>query len=125
MGELGVAAGTVIADRYAVGRRIGSGGMGAVYEGLHIVTQRPVAIKFMLGHTADRDEMRARFFRESRALAQIASEYIVDVLDAGVDPDTYVPFLVMERLNGLDLGQLVVKNGALRGEDAALYLWHA
>src|SRR5687767_8530212 len=107
MSQLGAAAGTVIAGRYSLGARIGTGGMGAVYEGTHIVTRRPCAIKLMLGHTAEREEMRTRFFRESRALAQIKSEYIVDVLDAGIDPDTHVPFLVMERLTGIDLGELV------------------
>ncbi len=125
MSELGLAVGAVIAGRYAVGPRIGTGGMGAVYEGTHIVTRRPCAIKLMLGHTADREEMRQRFFRESRALAQIHSEYIVSVLDAGIDPDTHVPFLVMERLHGVDLGQLVNARGGLPARDVLLYLWHA
>ncbi len=125
MSQLGAAAGTVIAGRYALGARIGTGGLGAVYEGMHIVTRRPCAIKLMLGHTAEREEMRARFFRESRALAQIKSEYIVDVLDAGIDPDSHVPFLVMERLTGIDLGELVGERGALPAADVLLYLWHA
>ncbi|HEY6561816.1 MAG TPA: serine/threonine-protein kinase [Polyangiaceae bacterium] len=125
MSQLGAAAGTVIAGRYSLGARIGTGGMGAVYEGTHIVTRRPCAIKLMLGHTAEREEMRTRFFRESRALAQIKSEYIVDVLDAGIDPDTHVPFLVMERLTGIDLGELVGERGALPANDVLLYLWHA
>jgi serine/threonine-protein kinase len=125
MSALSVAVGTVIAGRYALGARIGTGGMGAVYEAVHIVTGRPCAIKLMFAHTADREEMRARFFGESRALAQIHSEYIVSVLDAGIDPDTHAPFLVMERLTGIDLGQLVTARGALPSAEVLLYLWHA
>jgi len=99
--------------------------MGAVYEAVHVVTGRPCAIKLMLGHTADREELRERFFRESRALAQIGSEYIVDVLDAGVDPESGVPFLVMERLHGIDLGRLIAERGALTANETLLYLWQA
>ena len=79
----------------------------------------------MLGHTADREELRERFFRESRALAQIGSEYIVDVLDAGVDPESGVPFLVMERLHGIDLGRLIAERGELNSNETLLYLWQA
>jgi serine/threonine-protein kinase len=125
MSVLGATTGTVIADRYALGARIGAGGMGAVYEATHVVTGRPCAIKLMLGHTADREELRERFFRESRALAQIGSEYIVDVLDAGVDPESGVPFLVMERLHGIDLGRLIAERGALTPNETLLYLWQA
>jgi eukaryotic-like serine/threonine-protein kinase len=125
MSVLGATTGTVIADRYALGARIGAGGMGAVYEAVHVVTGRPCAIKLMLGHTADREELRERFFRESRALAQIGSEYIVDVLDAGVDPESQVPFLVMERLHGIDLGRLIAERGALSANETLLYLWQA
>jgi eukaryotic-like serine/threonine-protein kinase len=125
MSVLGATTGTVIADRYALGARIGAGGMGAVYEATHVVTGRPCAIKLMLGHTADREELRERFFRESRALAQIGSEYIVDVLDAGVDPESGVPFLVMERLHGIDLGRLIAERGALTSNETLLYLWQA
>ena len=78
MSQLGAAAGTVIAGRYALGARIGTSGMGAVYEGMHIVTRRLCAIKLMLGHTAEREEMRTRFFRESRALAQIKSQGLLE-----------------------------------------------
>ena len=117
--------GQIFAGRYEILRCVASGGMGAVYEAIHTVTGRRSAIKVMLDHTLDRPELRDRFMQESRVAAQIGSEYIVDVLDAGVDPDSQIPFLVMEMLDGEDLGERVLRTGPLPGEEVVLYLWHA
>ena len=80
--------GDIFADRYTIVRELASGGMGAVYEVVHTVTHRRCALKVMLSHTVEREKLRQRFMQESRLAAQIGSEYIVDVLDAGVDEVT-------------------------------------
>ena len=105
--------GTVFAARYRVVRRIAMGGMGAVYEVTHLETERRLALKVMLPHIVQSAEMRERFRREARVAATVESEHIVDVLDAGVDDATGMPFLVMELLRGEELSQTLKRVGRL------------
>jgi serine/threonine-protein kinase len=116
--------GDVFASRYRIVRELASGGMGTVYEVVHNVTERRCALKVMLSHTVEREQLRRRFMQESRLAAQIGSEYIVDVLDAGVDDETKAPYLVMELLEGEDLGQRLLRQGPLSREETVGYLWH-
>ena len=116
--------GDVFANRYRIVRELASGGMGAVYECVHTVTERRCALKVMLSHTVEREQLRKRFMQESRLAAQIGSEYIVDVLDAGVDDENKAPYLVMELLEGEDLGQRLLRQGPLSREEVVGYLWH-
>jgi serine/threonine-protein kinase len=116
--------GDIFADRYTIVRELASGGMGTVYEVVHTVTHRHCALKVMLSHTVEREKLRQRFMQESRLAAQIGSEYIVDVLDAGVDEETKAPYLVMELLEGEDLGQRLLRIGPLARAEAVSYLWH-
>jgi len=115
--------GAVFAGRYRIVRRIAVGGMGAVYEVVHIETNRRRALKVMHGHYVASDELRARFRQEARVAAEIDSEHIVDVFDAGIDEATGMPFLVMELLRGQELGKLVKQVGALPKEDVVRYLY--
>jgi serine/threonine-protein kinase len=102
-----LSAGQIFANRYEVVRCIGSGGMGAVYEVIHLETERRRALKVMHAHFADSPDFRERFKREARVAAQIDSDYIVDVFDAGVDDATKMPFLVMELLRGEELARIL------------------
>src|SRR5436190_17625264 len=97
--------GAIFAGRYRVVRLIAHGGMGAVYEAVHLETERRRALKVMLPHLFQSAEMRERFKREARVAAYVESEHIVDVSDAGVDEATETPFLVMELLRGEELGK--------------------
>jgi serine/threonine-protein kinase len=95
---------------YELKALLGRGGMGEVYEACHIVTGLRVAVK-LLRHTSSQDEADtaqcvARFQREARATSKINSQHIVQVLDAGEDPVTGEPFMVMEYLEGRDLNQV-------------------
>src|SRR5262245_55294186 len=103
-----LAAGSLFAGRYRIVRRIAEGGMGAVYEVIHTETERRCALKVMLPAIVHSEEMRNRFRREARVTARINSEYIVDVLDAGIDENNQTPFLVMELLTGEELEQRLV-----------------
>jgi tRNA A-37 threonylcarbamoyl transferase component Bud32 len=105
-------AGHVVAGRYRVGRLLGRGGMGAVYEAVDQQTDRTRAIKLMLGHRVDDADARARFAREARLAGRIDSPFVVDVLDAGVDADDGTPYLVMELLTGENLEQRLHRLGA-------------
>ncbi len=97
--------GSVFAGRYEVQRALSKGGMGAVYEVLHVETRRKRALKVMLPELALDESMRRRFRDEAQITADVESEHLVETFDAGIDPDTGAPFLVMELLKGEDLGR--------------------
>ncbi len=96
--------GSVFAERYEIVRVVSAGGMGIVYEVLHRETKRRRALKVMLPHVVTDPEMRARFALEAVVTADIESEHLVEVFDAGIDAETDCPYLVMELLRGEDLG---------------------
>jgi serine/threonine-protein kinase len=114
--------GAIFAGHYRVVRRIASGGMGSVYEVVHLETERRRALKVMHPHILQSDEMRARFKLEAKVAAHIESDFIVDVFDAGVDEATEMPFLVMELLRGEELNQRVKRLGRLLPEEVVSYL---
>ncbi|MDI1433194.1 serine/threonine-protein kinase [Polyangium sorediatum] len=117
-----LAVGTVFASRYRIVRRIAAGGMGAVFEVLHLETERRRALKVMHAHLFQSEELRERFKREAKVAAHVESEFIVDVFDAGVDEATGMPFLVMELLRGEELGERLKRVGKLSEDEALLYL---
>ncbi|WP_437570718.1 serine/threonine-protein kinase [Sorangium sp. So ce542] len=117
-----LAEGTVFARRYRVVRLIATGGMGSVHEVVHLETARRRALKAMHPHIFADEEMRERFKLEARIAADVESEYIVDVFDAGVDEATGTPFLVMELLRGEELGQRLKRAGRLPPAEAISYL---
>ena len=102
--------GTLIAGKYRIKRRIGSGGMGAVYEGEHVEIGKRVAIKVIEHEHARSAELAARFRREARAASAVESEHIVQVFDVGQD-DTIGLYMVMELLVGEDLASRLEKAG--------------
>jgi serine/threonine-protein kinase len=114
--------GVVFAGRYRIVRCIAAGGMGAVYEVVHLETERRRALKVMLPHILQSAELRERFKREARIAAHVESEFIVDVSDAGVDEATQMPFLVMELLRGEELGDRLKRLGRLPPQEVVTYL---
>ena len=97
--------------RYRVVRRIGRGGMGAVYEAVHSDLEKRVALKVLLTSAAPQAELVARFEREGRAAAKVRHPNVVDVSDVGVEGG--VAWLVMEFLEGEDLSHLLHREGPL------------
>jgi eukaryotic-like serine/threonine-protein kinase len=114
--------GGIFAGRYRVVRYIATGAMGAVYEVVHIDTDRRRALKVMHAYTLQSDDLRDRFKREAKVAANIESEFIVDVFDAGVDVATDMPFLVMELLRGEELGKRLKRVGRFSPEETLVYL---
>jgi serine/threonine protein kinase/Leucine-rich repeat (LRR) protein len=84
--------------KYRIGRRIGQGGMGAVYEAEDTLLKRKVAIKFLLGKQADVAENSQRFLREARAAARLHHPHVVTVFE--VDRHNSAYYLVMELVEG-------------------------
>jgi eukaryotic-like serine/threonine-protein kinase len=93
-------------------RLLGQGGMGSVWIGDHASLETEVAVKFMSAEIATKPEAVARFKREATAAAQLKSPHVVQVLDHGVTPYG-VPFIVMELLEGEDVGKRVGRLGQL------------
>jgi len=92
--------GMVLDGRYRVGRLLGAGGMGTVYEGRREdLAGMPVAIKVLHPRLSDQQEILARFRREAEVVATIDHPNIVKVIDFVAAPDGPV-FLVMELLHG-------------------------
>ncbi|WP_438003901.1 protein kinase [Sorangium sp. So ce321] len=111
--------GQIVDQKYRLTRLIGEGGMGCVYEAQQLDTGEQVAVKLISGQKR-RESATAlgRFQREARAAAGVDTPHIVHVRDAGTDPVTGAPYLVMEYLDGEDLGQLLHRLGPLRPEVA-------
>ncbi len=120
MGLEALAPGAVFAGDYRVVRPLAAGGMGAVYVAQQISTGKQRALKVMLPAFVAQPDLRRRFEQEARAGANIASEHVVEVHAAGVDPQTGVPYLVMELLVGEDLGARVRSRGPLAPAEAKL-----
>jgi serine/threonine-protein kinase len=116
--------GDVIAAKYRVERVIGAGGMGAVLAARHIELDERVAIKMLLPHLPVTGEASARFLREAKAAIRIKNEHVVRVLDVGRTGGG-APYIVMEFLEGCDLGQLLEHQGPLSVEDTVLYVTQA
>jgi serine/threonine-protein kinase len=78
--------------------------MGAVWVAYHLGLQSHVVVKFMAEELAATEEGKSRFSKEAAATAQVRSPHVVQTLDYGVTDDK-VPYLVMELLEGHDLGR--------------------
>ena len=87
---------------YRILRKIGEGGMGVVYEGIHEAISRRVAIKVLHPDYAAMSGAVERFFNEARAVNLIEHPSLVQVSDFGVQPDKSA-YLVMEFLRGESL----------------------
>jgi WD40 repeat protein len=106
-------------ERYRVARLLGAGGMGAVYEAEHRVMRRLVALKVIKrAYTASAAALE-RFRREVRAAARLSHPNIVTTYDAEDAGETH--FLVMEYVEGTDLGRLVKERGPLPVDRACEY----
>ena len=98
---------------FRVVRRLGQGGMGVVFEGVHEEIERRVAIKLLKSEFARDREVARRFFNEARAVNRVGHPGIVQVSEFGHQPDG-TAYLVMEYLEGKTLRQLQLDhNGAL------------
>ncbi len=105
--------GSLFAGQYRIGRRIGAGGMGAVYEAEQCSTRKRRALKVLTNRFGTDEKAQARFVREATVGADIDSAHVVDVIGAGIDEETGLPWLAMELLDGIDLKQVVDIQGRL------------
>jgi serine/threonine-protein kinase len=108
--------GSVI-GQYRVTRKLGEGGMGAVYAGEHALLGRKAAIKMLLPTLSQNQEIVQRFFNEARAATAIADPGIVQIFDFGYHTDGSA-YIVMEYLEGEPLDSRLKRLGRLNPLDA-------
>ncbi len=108
---------------YTIERKIGEGGMGAVYLARQVSLDRPVAVKVMNSAWANDPAFIARFTREAYAAAQLTHHNIVQIYDIGIERDVH--FFSMEFVPGKTLSQIVHDQGRIDPEVAAGYTLQA
>ena len=103
--------------KYALSRRIGEGGMGVVYEAMHVRLRQRVAIKVLRPDLSGTGEVLARFEREAWITAQLRSIHSARIIDVDRLPSG-LPYIVLEYLEGIDLEAELLSVGPLPIPDA-------
>jgi serine/threonine protein kinase/predicted ATPase len=109
---------TLLADRFELGAWIGEGSLSVVHEALDRATGRQVAIKLASRQLGGDEVARRSFEREAAALSVISSAHVVELISAGAADDGR-PFLVLERLAGQNLQDVVGLTGPLPASEVA------
>ncbi|HLK90710.1 MAG TPA: serine/threonine-protein kinase [Polyangia bacterium] len=104
--------GTLLGGTYRLVRRIGTGGMGEVFEATHERLAHRYAVKFLHPGMRDHPEALPRFMREAQVTSRLRHPGIVSVVDFNTLPDG-VAYLVMEYLEGEPLGKILARTGPL------------
>ncbi|MBN2580576.1 MAG: protein kinase [Pirellulales bacterium] len=101
---------------YKILEELGQGGMGAVYKALHTKLDRVVAVKILSRGRSGDERAIARFEREMKAIGRLDHPHIVRAYDAREIGG--MPVLVMEYVEGMDLGRLAQRLGPLPTAEA-------
>jgi serine/threonine-protein kinase len=116
--------GDVLAGKYRIERVLGVGGMGVVVAATHLQLEQKVAIKFLLETALENQESVRRFLREAKAAVRLKSQHVAKVIDVGT-LENGAPYMVMEFLEGSDLGHRARETGALPVEQAVGFVLQA
>jgi serine/threonine-protein kinase len=104
--------GEIIESKYEIEHVLGVGGMGVVVAARHVQLGQRVAIKFLRGMIAEEPTAIDRFLREARAAVSLSSDHVTRVIDVGTLP-TGTPYIIMEYLSGVDLGEVLRQYGPI------------
>ncbi len=105
--------GTMLDGKYRLDRIIGEGGMGVVYEAMHVRLERPVAVKFLHPQYSQGGETVQRFVREARATSRLQHPNVVQVFDVDVAPEDGSVYMVLELLQGESLAACLERRRVL------------
>jgi serine/threonine-protein kinase len=109
-----------IGGKYRIESELGRGGMGAVFEASHEITQKRFAIKVLLPELTQLDAQVQRFIREAQVAGHFQHPNVVEVYDIGQDGDAF--FMVMELLHGESLAARLEREQRLGVRDACRIL---
>ncbi len=104
--------GATLSGRYLVTRKVGQGGMGAVYEATHTLIGKRVAVKVLLEKYAQREAIVKRLKQEAQLASSIGNEHIIDITDFGNTEDGRT-FVVMEYLEGESMAECLARESML------------
>jgi len=99
---------SVLMGRYTITKKLGEGGMGAVYLATHNILEKQVALKVLHGEFARKPDLVERFMQEAKSASRIRHENVIDISDFGATPEGMV-FFAMELLKGHDLHDEVAR----------------
>ncbi len=97
-----------LAGRYHIVKKLGEGGMGAVYLATHNLLEKQVALKVLHGEFARKADLVERFMQEAKSASRIRHENVIDISDFGTTAEGLV-FFAMELLKGHDLHEEVAR----------------
>ncbi len=108
--------GQILDGKYRIDKKLGQGGMGAVYLAVHLGTARPVALKVINPQFMENEEFVSRFKREAKAAGLLRHPNIVNVTDFGFASvgEESVAYLVMEYLDGCPLSDILKEEKQLQ-----------
>lgn len=116
--------GDSFAGKYTIGRVLGQGGVGVVFEAFHQRLNQRVAIKILRAEVRKSTEWLTRFDREARASVKLRSPNVARVFDVDSTPDG-TPYMVMELLEGWTLNEEISARGQLPVAEAVGYILEA
>ncbi|MFD5561781.1 protein kinase domain-containing protein [Kitasatospora griseola] len=120
MGGQDQSTGRLLAGRYALGERLGRGGMGTVWRARDEMLDREVAVKELtVSHLSEEDLeiLQSRMKREARAAARIKHPGVITIHDV-LEQDGR-PWIVMELVDGRALSEVISQDGTLTPREAA------
>ncbi|MHC4607943.1 MAG: protein kinase domain-containing protein, partial [Planctomycetota bacterium] len=103
-----------VLDHFELGKKIGSGGMAAVYRARDRKLRRDVALKVVHESAAEKEGVRERFLREARATGMLRHPNLVQVYDVGEDRGRL--YLVMEIVEGKSLREIMTEGKHARND---------
>ncbi len=107
--------GKVLAGKYKVLERIGSGAMGSIYRAEHTALSKPVVVKVLHRHLVADESHIKRFHREARAASRLNQPNCISVLDFGQTEDGWL-YICMEYVSGQDLCRILFEEKRLDPE---------
>lgn len=110
----------VLGGRYRLGPVLGRGGMAEVRDAWDQRLGRPVAVKLLYPSVSTQPDTRRRFATEARAAAALNHPHVVAVHDTGVHEGRH--YIVLERLPGQNLADLLARHGPLPVEQVRAIL---
>lgn len=102
-----------VVGSYRLGDILGRGGMGEVYDAVHVDREDPAAVKLLHGHILGDPDNLKRFLRECKVAASLDVPNVVRVFETS-EPDEPIPYIAMERLHGQDLSDYLRAHGRMR-----------
>lgn len=102
--------------RFYIERKLGEGGMGAVYKGVDCTSDQVVAIKVLSQAAKLRQNSMKRFHKEARMLASLKNAHIANLIE--VNEDRGLHYIVLEFVDGVDLKRVMLDHGAFDEQTA-------